>query len=78
MGYPGHIWTHGLEFVQREREVKNIYLGGPDAELLLRSYKIEYVVVGPLERLIMPVNDQYFSRYQKVGDTGEYKLYKIR
>ena len=26
MGYPGHIWTHGLEFVQRESEIKRIYL----------------------------------------------------
>ncbi|HEX6732654.1 MAG TPA: hypothetical protein VF074_21730 [Pyrinomonadaceae bacterium] len=78
MGYPGHIWTHGLEFVQREREVKNIYSGGPNAEPLLQHYNIEYVVVGPLEQLIMPVNDQFFSRYQKVGDIGEYTLYKIR
>lgn len=78
MGYPGHIWTHGLEFVQREREVKSIYAGGTNAEPLLRGYNIEYVVVGPLERLIMPVNDQFFSRFQKVGDTGDYKLYKVR
>src|SRR6185369_1352961 len=26
MGYPGHIWTHGLEFLQREGEIKRIYL----------------------------------------------------
>jgi hypothetical protein len=78
MGYPGHIWTHGLEFVQREREVKTIYSGSVNAEPLLRKNNIEYVVVGPLERLIMPVNDQFFSRYQKVGDVGDYALYKIR
>lgn len=78
MGYPGHIWTHGLEFVQREGEVKNIYSGGPNAEAVLRENNIEYVVVGPLERLIMPVNDRFFSRFQKVGEIGDYKLYKIR
>lgn len=78
MGYPGHIWTHGLEFVQREREVKSIYSGGPNAEALLRRYNIEYVVVGPLERLIVPVNDQFFSRYQKVGEIDDYRLFKIR
>ena len=78
MGYPGHIWTHGLEFVQREREVKSIYAGGAAAQQLLRSYDIDYVVIGPLERLITPVNDQFFARYQKVGEIGEYKLYKVR
>lgn len=78
MGYPGHIWTHGLEFVRRESDVKRMYQGGTDAEQLMHNYQIQYVVVGPLERLIMPVNEQFFSRYPKVGEVGEYKLYKVQ
>ena len=78
MGYPGHIWTHGLDFLRRESDVKRMYQGGPDAEQLMHSYQIQYVVIGPLERLIMPVNEQFFSRYPKVGEVGEYKLYKIQ
>ena len=78
MGYPGHIWTHGLEFVRREGEVKRMYHGGPDAGPFLSYYGIQYVVVGPQERLIMPVNEQFFSRYQKVGEVGEYSLYKVQ
>lgn len=78
MGYPGHIWTHGLEFVQRESEIKRIYLGSPDAEQLIRHYGIEYAVVGPQEKIVTRVNDQFFSRFQKVGEVGEYRLYKTR
>ena len=77
MGYPGHIWTHGLEFVQREGEIKRIYLGMPDAEQLIRKYGIEYLVVGPQERIVTPLNEPFISRFQKVGEVGEYKLYKI-
>lgn len=77
MGYPGHIWTHGLQFVQREGEIKRIYLGAPDAEQLIRIYGIEYLVVGPQEQIVTPVNEQFFSRFQKVGQVGEYKLYKV-
>jgi hypothetical protein len=77
MGYPGHIWTHGLEFSNREGEIKRIYAGAPEAPSLLRKYGVEYAVVGPLERLVMPVNQQFFTRYQKVGEVGEYRLYKI-
>jgi hypothetical protein len=77
MGYPGHIWTHGLQFVQREGEIKRIYLGMPDAEQLIRNYGIEYLVLGPHERAVNPVNDQFISRFQKVGEVGEYALYKI-
>lgn len=78
MGYPGHIWTHGLEFVQREGEIKRIYLGSPDAEQLIRNYGVEYAVVGPHERTVTPVNELFFSRFQKVGEVGEYTLYKIK
>jgi len=77
MGYPGHIWTHGLVFADRERDIKRIYAGAPDAENLLQQYKIDYAVVGPLERMLMPVNEQFFSRFPKVGQSGEYRLYKI-
>ena len=55
-----------------------MYLGGIDAEQLFHNYQIQYVVVGPLERLVMPVNEQFFSQYPKIGEVGEYKLYKIR
>lgn len=78
MGYPGHIWTHGLQFVQREGEIKRIYLGAPDAEQLIRKYGIEYLVVGPQERVVTPVNELFLTRFQKVGEVGEYKLYKIK
>jgi len=77
MGYPGHIWTHGLEYRQREGEIKRLYAGGPDAGELLGKYDIKYAVVGPHERNLGSVNDQFFSRFTKVGEEGGYRLYKI-
>jgi len=78
MGYPGHIWTHGLQFLQRESEIKRIYLGAPDAETLIRNYGIQYLVVGPQEKIVSPVNEVFFNRFEKVGEVGDYKLYKVR
>ena len=78
MGYPGHVWTHGLDFVQRESEIKRIYLGSPDAEQLLKNYGVDYAVIGPLERVVTSPNEQFFSRFQKVEQVGEYSLYKIK
>ena len=78
MGYPGHVWTHGLEFVQREGEIKRIFLGSPDAEQLLKDYGVDYALIGPLERVVTPPNEQFFSRFEKVEQVGEYSLYKIK
>ncbi|MDQ3667626.1 MAG: hypothetical protein M3410_13835 [Acidobacteriota bacterium] len=77
MGYPGHIWTHGLEYREREDEIKRLYSGRPDAGGLLSKYDIEYAILGPHERYLGNVNDQFFSRFTKVGEAGGYRLYKI-
>jgi uncharacterized membrane protein len=77
MGYPGHIWTHGLEFAERESEIRRIYAGAPDAKALLDKYSIEYAVIGPQERN-MSVNEPFFEQFMKVGEVGEYRLVKIK
>jgi len=77
MGYPGHIWTHGIDSGPREADIKRIYAGSPNAPALLAKYGVDYVVVDPQERSVMPVNDAFFSRYQEVTTVGEYHLYKV-
>src|SRR5712691_4150127 len=66
MGYPGHIWTHGLDYVERESEIRRVYAGAPDAGAILRKYGVAFAVVGPLERNLMNVNEQFFSRFEIV------------
>jgi hypothetical protein len=77
MGYPGHIWTHGLDYAQRESEIKRVYSGTSDAVGIMRRYSVDYVVVGPHERNILNVNEQFFSNFQLMGDVGGYRLYKV-
>lgn len=77
MGYPGHIWTHGLKYQDREAAIKRIYAGAADAASLLASTGIEYVVVSPMERELMWVNDEFFAQYPIIVETGDYRLYKI-
>ncbi|HEY6118901.1 MAG TPA: hypothetical protein VIV66_03030 [Pyrinomonadaceae bacterium] len=77
LGYPGHVWTHGLDFAGRESEIRRIYSGAPDAQALIRKYGIQYAVVGPHERTVLTVNEQFFSKFQEIGDVGEYRLFKV-
>src|SRR2546422_4394662 len=78
MGYPGHIWTHGIDFGPRESDVKKIYSGSLDAADLLSKYGVDYVVIDPQEHSVMPVNDAFFSHYPEVATIGAYHLYKIK
>ena len=78
MGYAGHLWSQGIDYAPREAELRRMYAGAPDAGSLLAKYGIEYAVVSPLERGAgMPINEQFFRRFTKVGETGGYSLYKI-
>jgi len=77
LGYGGHLWSQGIKYEQREAEVRRIYAGAPAADVLLRQYGVDYIVVGPLERAAEPVNENYFTRFEQVGNAGGYSLYKI-
>jgi hypothetical protein len=78
MGYPGHIWTHGLEFSERATEIRMMYAGGANALPLMKKYGVDYVVVCGIESSEMSVNNLFFEeRMTKVGEVGEYRLYKV-
>jgi hypothetical protein len=76
MGYAGHVWSHGLDPGPREADMKRMYRGGPEAADLLRRYGIDFVVLGPPE-LRMDPDPGFFERYEKVGETGSYRLYRV-
>jgi hypothetical protein len=77
MGYPGHIWTHGIDSGPRENDIRKIYHGGPEARALLEKYRVDYVVVDPQERSVDSVNDAFFKQFPEVATVGDYHLFKI-
>ena len=79
MGYPGHLWSHGINFETRERDVKMMYRGGEEAERLFQQYGIDYVVVGPVEYSEFNADDGYFAeKYQAVIDEAGYRVYQLK
>ncbi|KXJ98378.1 MAG: hypothetical protein UZ17_ACD001002733 [Acidobacteria bacterium OLB17] len=78
MRYTGHLSSHGIDYAEREKDVKSIYLGGGVADILLRKYGIDYVLVSPIERSDLKANDDYFSKFPLVAESGQYRLYKVK
>ena len=77
LGYPGWAWSRGLEYTERQDTIRRIYSGNPDADSLLRLEHIDYVMIGPLERISMSANEVFFSHYVKVAESGAYAFYKV-
>ena len=77
MGYPGHLWTHGIDYEGREAEVTEIYRGGPRAAELLRRHGVDYVVIGPSERARLAPDEAFFARYPLIVDEAGYRVYGV-
>lgn len=77
MGYPGWLWTYGIDYSPRQAETEAIYRG--DGEILTR-YPIEYVVIGPDEKAAWPgLNQNYFTaNFPLVFDQNGYKIFQVR
>ncbi len=78
MRYPGHLSSHGIDYRQREADVKQIYRGGPDAVALMQKYGIEYVLVSPEERNSLSPNEAFFAQFPVIAEAGRYKIYDVR
>jgi hypothetical protein len=77
LGYAGWAWSRGLDYTEREDKIRRIYRGNPDVANLMRREHIDYVMIGPLERVSLSANEAFFSHYVKVAECGAYRLYKV-
>jgi hypothetical protein len=83
MRYVGHLLSYGINYEPREQEVQRIYEGSTLASGFIERNKIEYVIISPEEESYMEqnnliLNEEFFAKYPKIAEVGEYKVYKIR
>ena len=77
LGYPGWMWSRGLDYSERSADIARIYMGAPEADGLLRKYNVDYVLVGPLELASFKVNEQFWLKYKTLSQAGAYRVYQI-
>jgi hypothetical protein len=78
MRYTGHVSSHGIDFSERESDIHRIYDGGGVADVFLKKYNIDYVLVSPEERTSLNAKEDFFKKYPIVAESGQYRVYKVR
>ena len=78
MRYSGHLASYGIDYEEREQDVKTIYGGSALADSLLQKYNIEYVFIGPDERNEFKAREDFFRRFPVVAEEGQYRVYKLK
>jgi hypothetical protein len=77
MGYPGWLFSNGLNSAQREADVRAMFAGDAGAEDLIRRNGIRYIVLGPQERTDAKANEAFLARFPTVVQVGEYRLLEV-
>ena len=75
LGYPGHIWSQGLDAGTREADIALMYRGGADAAELIRRYGVDYVMYGPEEAAV--AGEEALPGLPLALSTGRYRLYGV-
>ena len=84
MRYSGHLVSHGINYYEREDDLRKIYAGDATANILLEKYGIEYVLISPEERAyaqtqgnVFMLDEAFFSKFPIVAEAGAYTVYKV-
>lgn len=78
MGYPGLLWTQGINYLQRENDINKIFLGSKEAPYLINKYHINYVVLENYQPEGMTINRDFFSQYPILLKTTNYTIYQVQ
>ena len=84
MRYGGHLLSHGIDYREREEDLRRIYAGEGSTDILFRKYGIEYVLISPqlrsyaAENRTLIINEEFFSKFPVVSEVGQYKVYKVK
>lgn len=76
LGYPGHIWSQGLDASDRMARVQAVYAGTAHPAYLTEP-RADFVLDGPQERQLF-VNEPALQRFPVVAEHGPYRLRRVR
>jgi uncharacterized membrane protein len=78
IGYPGWLWTYGFDYQPVQRDMQAILRGGDTAEILMRRYGVDFVVLGPRERDRYGADRDYFrQRHDLVLEESGYSVFRV-
>jgi hypothetical protein len=78
LGFPGHLWSHGLEYQTQEALLNKVMLGQPGWESLCPQLKIDYLFWGSFEQEHYPSSTRAWERYPVVAQGPWGKVFDLR
>ena len=78
MGYRGWLWSYGIDYSEREKEIRLMYSGKTGAEALFSKYHVRYAVLSPAARNIFGAVELLFLlKYKMVMKDHDTRVYDV-
>ena len=78
MGFRGWLWSYGIDYSEREREIRAMYSGKSEADALFNKYHVRYAVLSPSARNNFGANELLFLlKYNMVMKDGDTRVYDV-
>ncbi|MFZ3048531.1 MAG: hypothetical protein WA151_21670 [Desulfatirhabdiaceae bacterium] len=79
MGYRGWLWSWGIDYSEREKDIRRMYSGKPGSENLFQKYHVRYAVLSPSARDKFQANEMLFLlKYKMVMKDGDTRVYDVK
>lgn len=76
VGYHGWLWTYGLDYSQKEQDVR-LMLAGQADELLFKKYKITNVIFFNEQNEYIIDKDYFYKRYPLIYSQDDYEVFAL-
>jgi hypothetical protein len=78
VGYPGWLWSRGIDYSKRENEVKAFYAFPSKNNPLVNNFHIRYVLLDNQTLFDFKADKEVFDKdFTVIYRSGQYTLYKI-
>ena len=78
MGFRGWLWSYGINYSEREKDIRLMYSAKPGAEDLFKKYHVRYAVVSPSAKSNFGANELLFLlKYKMVMKDNDTRVYDV-
>lgn len=81
MGYRGWLWTHGIDYRQRETDVINMYEGNDQSLGLIEKYGVNYILIEQDKINDFHINQNFFisnpEQFSLVYQSLNYLVFRV-
>jgi uncharacterized membrane protein len=78
-GYDGWLFSEGINYAQRQLDVRQLYALGPDFRTVVDRYGIDFVVIGPGETsTFAPDAAAFRARFPVVARAPGFEVFRVR